>query len=400
MRTNKFFQILTMAICAVAFAFVTGCEGPEGPQGIQGPQGPEGPQGEQGPQGDAGNLTCLECHEGDGIQATNEEFHRSVHAAGAIAVDYAGGRASCAKCHSHEGYLEYARTGKVAADISNPSAWQCKTCHNIHDTFTGEDIAFRLGDAVTLVGDVTFDEGNNNTCANCHQARRGVDNYDNATEDKTYVRKFTNPDDIASYQAHAAVGPTGSVVLDDTGATDTLVVTFDVPAATHAYISSTHAGPHHGPQANMFVGVTGADVADGDIFSNHEGGCVVCHMGPESGHSFMPKDENCQVDGCHGSDKQDAMDAFLGRIVDVGMELEALGAVHFDQATFDDVLDETKSESKAYYAAFHPKYASLERDVFNAWWNFAFLLEDRSKSAHNPTYAKALLEQAETALGL
>ena len=145
MRTNKFFQILTMAICAVAFAFVTGCEGPEGPQGPKGDkgdQGDQGIQGDQGPQGDAGNVTCLECHEGDGIQEKQAQFHQSQHASGAIAVDYAGGRASCAQCHSHEGFVEFARTGSVGADIINPSAWQCKTCHNIHDTFTGEDISF------------------------------------------------------------------------------------------------------------------------------------------------------------------------------------------------------------------------------------------------------------------
>ncbi len=388
MRTNKFFQILTMAICAVAFAFVTGCEGPEGPQGIQGPQGPVGPQGDQGPKGDAGNLTCLECHDGDGIQEKQEEFHQSQHASGAIAVDYAGGRASCAKCHSHEGFVEFARTGTVGADIVNPSPWECKTCHNIHDTFTGVDIDFRLGEAVTLVGDVEFDHENNNTCANCHQARRDVGGYDNVTKDTTYTRKFTG-DDYDLYLNHASTNG-GSITENATQ--DTLTVQFVVPTATHAYINSTHAGPHHGPQANLFVGVTGADVADGTVFSNHAGGCVVCHMGPESGHSFIPKDANCTVTDCHGSDKQDALKAFEDRLVAVGMKLQDLGAVHFDEAGY--------KATKEYWGNFHPMYASLERDVFNAWWNFIYLLEDRSNSAHNPTYAKALLEQAETALGL
>ena len=282
--------------------------------------------------------------------------------------------------------MEYARTGTVAADITDPSAWQCKTCHNIHDTFTGEDIAFRLGDAVTLSAnpDVTIDEGTNNTCFNCHQARRAVTGYDNATEDKTYVRKFTDPDDIALYQAHAAVGPTGSIVLDQTGATDTLVVTFDVPLATHAYISSTHAGPHHGPQGNLWAGVNGAGVDDGTVFAAHSGGCVACHMGPDSGHSFVPEEGNCQVDGCHTSSKEDDLDDNLARIMAVGAALEAEGAVHFDDAD----------------GTYHPMYASLERDIFNAWWNFQSVYEDRSKGAHNPTYVDALLDQAEAALGI
>ena len=62
--------------------------------------------------------------------------------------------------------------------------------------------------------------------------------------------------------------------------------------------------------------------------------------------------------------------------------------------------DEEAEEDGGIYAAFHPMYASLERDIFNAWWNFAVVLEDRSKSAHNPTYMEELLSAAETALGL
>ena len=392
MKTHKFFQLFTLAICAVTLAFVTGCEGPEGPQGpagaagATGPAGPAGPQGDDGTPGVAGNVTCLECHSADTPQSTLEEFHRSAHAAGAIAVDYAGGRASCAQCHSHEGYLEFARTGDVAADITNPSAWECKTCHNIHTTFEQADYAFRLGDPVTLLaGGSVVDGANNNTCINCHQSRRGYEDYDNATEDKTYDRKFTG-DDIAAY-TNAAVGPNGTIVLDG----DTLRVTFDVPFATHAYISSTHAGPHHGPQGNIWAGTGGVNATD-VIYSAHADGCVKCHMGPESGHSFIPKDANCTVTDCHGSSKQTALDAFEDRILDVGMALDALHAVHFDSEYYD--------EEGTAFGSFHPMYASLTRDQFKAWWNFQIVLEDRSKSAHNPTYMEALLSEAETALGL
>lgn len=385
MKTHKFFQLFTLAICAVTLAFVTGCEGPEGPQGpagaagAAGPAGPAGPKGDDGTPGVAGNVTCLECHSADTPQSKLEEFHRSVHAAGAIAVDYAGGRASCAQCHSHEGYLEYARTGDVAEDITNPSAWQCKTCHNIHTTFEAADYAFRLGDPVTLMaGGATVDAANNNTCINCHQSRRGYVDYDDETTavDETYDRKFTG-DDIAVY-TNAAIGPAGTSVLDG----DTLRVTFDVPAATHAYISSTHAGPHHGPQGNIWAGTGG--VTEGVAYDAHADGCVKCHMGPESGHSFMPKDENCTVTDCHGSDKQASLDAFYARIKAVGEALEAIHAVHYS--------DED--------GTWHPMYASLTRAQFQAWWNFQIVLEDRSKSAHNPAYADDLLSAAEATLGL
>ena len=383
MKTNKFFQLLTLAICAVMFAFVTGCEGPTGPMGPAGDKGDTGDtgaagaKGDDGTQGVAGNVTCLECHSADTPQAKLEEFYRSAHNAGIIAVVYAGARDDCARCHSHEGYLEFARTGKVAETITNPSAWECKTCHNIHTTFEQEDYAFRLGDPVTLLdGGATIDGANNNTCINCHQSRRGYGYYDNATEDKTNDRKFVG-DDIAVY-TNAAIGPAGTSVLDG----DTLRVTFDVPMATHAYISSTHAGPHHGPQGNIWAGTGG--VADGDAYGAHSDGCVKCHMGAASGHSFIPKEDNCTVTDCHGGSKQPALDAFEKRIIAVGEALELKHAVHYDKAD----------------GAFHPMYASLERDVFKAWWNFQIVYEDRSKSAHNPTYVEALLKEAETTLGL
>ncbi|MCK5278296.1 MAG: hypothetical protein KAK04_07160 [Cyclobacteriaceae bacterium] len=388
MKTNKFFQLLTLAICAVAFAFVTGCEGPEGPVGPQGTKGDTGDTGAQGEKGDdgtpgvAGNVTCLECHSADTPQEKLEEFQRSVHAAGAIAVDYAGGRTSCAQCHSHEGYLEFARTGTVAETILVPSAWECKTCHNIHTTFEQTDYAFRLGGDVTLLADGTtvVAGGNNNTCINCHQSRRAVTYYDGATEDKTFTRKFTG-DDIAVYTT-AAVGPAGSITLIPgvAPAVDTLVVVFDVPVATHAYISSTHAGPHHGPQGNVWAGL-GA-VNDGTAYGAHSDGCVKCHMGPDSGHSFKPKEANCTVTDCHGGSKQPALDAFAVRIHAAGEALEAIHAVHFD--------DED--------GTFHPVYASLPRADFNAWWDFMVLLEDRSNSAHNPAYAETTLAGVEAQL--
>jgi hypothetical protein len=107
-------------------------------------------------------------------------------------------------------------------------------------------------------------------------------------------------------------------------------------------------------------------------------------MGPASGHSFKPKEENCTVTDCHGGSKQPALDAFAVRVDAVGAALETLHAVHLDPED----------------GRYHPQYASLPRDDFNAWWDFMVLYEDRSNSAHNPAYAETLLDGAETQLGL
>jgi hypothetical protein len=378
---------------SVVSLFIFACEGPIGPEGPEGPEGiagPTGPTGATGAAGEAGTTSCLSCHDSENQALKAAEFAASAHSSGAIAVDYAGGTASCARCHSHEGYLEFALTGDVASDIAHPSAWECSTCHELHTDFAADDYAFRLGDDVTLLTDetVTVAAGNNNTCVNCHQARRDVTGYDNAIADGTFTRTFTGSD-MAVYE-HAAVGPAGSATYNLT--MDTLTVVFDVPLATHAYINSTHAGPHHGPQGNVWHGVSGS--VAGAPFAGHADGCVKCHMGPESGHSFWPVEGNCTV--CHDGTAATAfatietrMDDINDRMDAVGAALAAVHAIHLDDATAGYV-----------YGNVHPVYASLPRAEFNAWFDFMLILEDRSMSAHNPNYVKALLDNAETALGL
>ena len=371
------FRVFTTILAGLVlglFVF-TSCEGPAGPAGADGTDGLDGTNGVDGVDGVDGEVACLVCHNTTTKSDITVQFARSQHASGAIAVDYAGGRASCAQCHSHDGFVEYALNGEVAEDIADPKAWECSTCHNLHTTFEEDDYAFRLADAVTMIDDGTtvVDEGSNNLCINCHQARRDRVSYDGVV-DTTYKRTFTG-DDAAVYAQTTSIGPNGSVTVNGTG--DTVVVVFDVPMATHAYISSTHAGPHHGPQANLWYGYGGSEV--GQMYSPHSGGCVSCHMGPNKNHSFWPVAENC--DACHGS-KEAELEAIAARIEAVGEALEALHAVHFDGE------------------AWHPMYASLPKAEMDAWWNFMYVLEDRSNGAHNPTYIKALLTSCENTLGI
>jgi len=374
-----------IAILIVGAVILSSCEGPAGADGTN---GQDGAAGADGADGIDGNVTCLACHNDDNQAKVASEFAASQHASGSIAVAYAGGRASCAECHSHEGYLEFARTGDVANNFTNPSPWVCQTCHDFHTDFESGDYAIRLGDAVTLMADETevVDGGINNTCINCHQSRRVVAAYDDEIVDTTYTRKFTG-DDIAVYTT-AAVGPAGTITLDQSGATDTLVVVFDIPVATHAYISSTHAGPHHGPQANVWSGQA-AGTVDGTTYAPHAPGCVSCHMGPDSGHTFEPVEGNCAE--CHSADKLPGLDATADRLEAIALELAAMHAVH---------IDDSWESGDALFGAVHPVYASLARADFNAWWDFTLVMEDRSFGAHNPVYVNTLLDGIETTLGL
>lgn len=367
---KRYIYLVFIGLATFIFA---SCEGPAGPPGVDGTDGTPGADG---------NVTCLVCHAGNVMEDIESEFYTSQHALGDIAVDYAGGRGSCAECHSHQGYVEWSIHGDVAEDFSAPEAWKCSTCHGLHETFDSTDYAFRAGGAVTLEDGTVLDKGNNNTCLNCHKARRGDGYYDAVTTAEQYTREFTG-DDIAAYTV-AAFGPAGSATLN--GTMDTLTVVFDVPT-TYVYISSTHAGPHHGPQGNVWAGVGAAGNVTEGAYASHDGGCVECHMG-ESGHSFIANEDNCVA--CHTS-KDAAMDAIADRIEAVALALDALHAIH---------IDDTWEAGEPLFGLAHPMYASLPRAQFQAFWNFMIVLEDRSNSAHNPTYVKALLTQCETALGI
>ena len=288
---------ITLSGIALIYAIITisGCY-------KEGPMGPAGADGTDGTPGVDGNVTCLACHSTTAKTLKDLEFVRSQHASGSIAVAYAGGRASCSYCHSHEGYVEYAATGDVDQDFPAPSAWKCSTCHSLHSTFDSTDYAFRLGTAVTLIADgvTVLDKGNNNVCINCHQSRKNDDSYDNLTVATVDTIDFDVVKDVADISYYTAAYTAGTLP----GAIDTFTVggdfyiVFDIPT-TNVFISSTHAGPHHGPQTNTWQGVGGITASAGTPYGSHSGGCVGCHMGTASGHSFIPEEDNCV--GCHAS---------------------------------------------------------------------------------------------------
>lgn len=323
-----------------------GCEGEQGPagpagaDGIDGIDGTDGIDGIDGTDGQDGTVTCLECHSTANMVAISYEFDRSAHAAGTIAVDYAGGRASCAKCHSGNGYVEWAETGSVASDLTTPEPWECKTCHNVHETFEAVDFALRKAEAVTWIYDgSTFDFGDNsNVCGWCHQSRTAEPN-------------ITNP-----------------------GATFT--------------ITNTHWGPHHGAMANVYAGEGFAEIAGtvaypGGPFGHFGQGvtCVTCHMGTYTsgtgGHTWWPNIANCT--SCHSS----ATDFDIGDVqTDTQVQLDALRDLLLDQGVIEYVVEDE---------AYEPIPGTYSMAQAQAYFNWIGLSEDRSLGVHNPPYVNALL---------
>lgn len=365
MKKRIFLNCLVAVSFVIGLAMMSGCEGPAGPAGPAGADGTDGTNGTNGTDGTDGvdgNITCLVCHSADNPQAKLEQFNQSVHAAGQIAVDYAGGRSYCAECHSSEGFIEFARNGDVAENISDPSAWECKTCHSIHTTFEQADYALRLADPIEFIFDptVVVDFANSNLCANCHQTRRAEPN-------------VTNPGDSFN-------------------------------------ITSTHYGPHNGPQSNVLYGTGFAEIAGnvsyptagGGSHMDPEGRCTGCHMyeygNGQGGHTFNPALDACN--DCHGATETDfnyggVQTEVEGLLEDLKVLLEGRGVIVLGTEEVYELNPETGViELVVYTEGYHPvvgMHSMIEAQCFFNWFG---LEKDHSLGAHNPKYVKALLQNS------
>jgi hypothetical protein len=335
--------IITALILVGAALALAACAGQTGPAGPAGPQGAAGPQGPAGPAGAApaaADLSCTQCHNDTTlIDGKHTAWAESVHGTGEAYVR--GTEASCAGCHSGGGFSAMVAAGLTPDTVENgdpnPTRQDCRTCHEIHTTYTDADWALATTDPVDLlaVDGATFDGGEGNLCANCHQPRRA----------------FPAPDD------------NGMI----TGI-------------------SSHWGPHHGPQSGMFLAVAGAGVTDGKVsphYSAVKDTCVGCHLGSDASHTFEPVVETCQQ--CHPDATDFDIDGVQTEIQQMGDELGgkllALG-----------LISENSADG-------HPVVTEAPENQAIALYNWIYVMhEDKSMGVHNPSYAKALLQAGLDAL--
>ena len=365
LRKNTLFIV----VFAVLALFFIGCEGPAGADGTDGTDGADGTAGAGGANGIDGidgNQTCFACHLDENFEMKRQQFAMAKHTVGEF-VSYAGGRGSCAKCHGHEGFVAFAE-GFAAQDVANPTAWKCSTCHGIHQSFEVEDYELRLHEPVAAIfdpsvsfllkGNNTMDlEGGSNLCANCHQSRRAEPNVTN-------------------------------------------------PGETTFNITSTHYGPHHGPQANTVYGAGFAEIEgsmaypDAGSSFHLAASCVGCHMAPfdedegEGGHSFIPSVAACNA--CHSTNDfdyggvQTEIDELLIELRDL---LVTAGVVEQGHEDVYEINQETGViELVSTAGSYHPVVGTHSMTLARAFFNWIGLTEDRSLGVHNPKYITALLK--------
>ena len=191
----SFLMILTSSLLFVSCTSdpIPGMDGADGIDGIDGVDGVDG--------ADTSAESCIACHSNTFRDPIYAAYETSFHSKGLTegAVNYAGPRASCARCHSNEGFVDFITNGFVnpggyygmnepelviddngtpdddSDDFpelddrglptfsNNPepfvTAVTCTTCHDTHKSFDfendGNDLALRALDPVTLITDGT-----------------------------------------------------------------------------------------------------------------------------------------------------------------------------------------------------------------------------------------------------
>ena len=324
---------------------------------------------------------CIDCHGSETkfpVRGARSQYltsgHRNLGNASYANSD------DCQGCHTNEGFIERAKTGKVDVKkfVRYPSEIGCFTCHAPHDT---GDFSLRKTSAVTLANGVKFDRGSGNLCASCHQARR-------TPNDEVRARNI----------------PTESW------------------------------GAHHGPQADMLSGTNayeypGKQYSSSDHAALPQATCITCHMALPNGryslapsiggHSFKvegevheePKLNNagCLNSGCHGEMNQAKGTPFFDRKAPA--DYDGNGKTETLQQEVEGLYERLINErgtgllQKLKPPLYDAKGKFIESnktqypvEIVGALYNYKFVKEDGSKGIHNTTYAVQLLMDAIKAL--
>ena len=342
----------------------------------EGPQGPAGPQGEQGIQGDPGpgsvvnwegykeGIVCASCHNPDYdttyfVWGRKYEWILSKHSYGG---DYERNAASCAGCHTTEGFVQ-SQTGRTVTDNVHASPPGCFACHSPHSR---GDFSLRTTDPVTVssavagVSDLTFDYGKGNLCVACHKTR--------------------------------SVSPE-----PDPNSSDPLTIT------------SSRWYPHYGVQGQMLAGTGGFEFTGVSYSSSYhtiaqtikDEGCVICHMadpnagtGIGGGHTMNIRYEGthgeaqelttgCTTTGCHGTPMEIDYNGVQTETEELLDSLHTL-LVQRGWLTADDLVNASSSNP----LVITPGYLS------GALFNYFFVEHDLSEGVHNTNYAQKLLQSS------
>lgn len=288
---------------------------------------------------------CGSCHHGQMEEwATSGHSQAIANEGSAEAFTEHFNRTYCWSCHTSEGFVatyDPNWAGLDPSDFETLSMVGCVTCHDPHIAANEETNPAQLRVGALIDYPVIYDPdgdgrvytgyGNSQLCAQCHHARRDNDNVQGQI-DNGYA----------------------------------------------------HFGPHYSNQADMFVGDGSYEIDgyeyDRDYMHNQGGlalGCVDCHFPTVESHGRDHMVHNLEIawescDACHGDTQ-----AFVAGVQDEidGLMEDLITAIGVPFDSLKTATGSTVDQRKAGYA-------------------YAFVYTDHSHGAHNPSYARSLLNNA------
>lgn len=354
-------------------------------QGCKGPEGPAGPAGESTIlqlEGFAPNINCGDCHNPDTdstyfVWSRKYQWEESKHSYGG---DYERAGASCAECHTTEGFIQKTSGKTVTPDV-NPSPPGCFACHSPH---SNGDFRLRTTAPVSLnasiagVANATFDYGKGNLCATCHHPRTMSPEPDPAKSAVTDTITITNN----RWYAHYGVQ---SQILMGTGGFE--------------FVGYTYSGNSAHTNAPLIKAE----------------GCVQCHMsypassssefGYAGGHTMnISYDggqllEGCKNTACHSSitttdyhGVQTAVAAYLDTLQTMMLDTAVVNKFNASGAKKPWITIGTSGPSINASSGSPLKIVPQSRS--GALYNFFLVEHDLSEGVHNSVYVIDLLKSS------
>lgn len=285
-----------------------------------------------------------------------EEWKASKHARVTPSSTPMETRTGCVGCHTGPGFKN--KTNDAAAIKNEPVfAIDCDACHDFESDAPAQ---LRTHGTATLPGGKGIAAGRSATCMYCHNAL----NY------------------AADPENFKALGY-----------------------------------PHYGPQASIFLGTGGYEVA-GFRYSNSvhtaiEDSCVTCHMakpsedllGKVGGHTFFIASEDGAQNlnaclPCHKTIRsfdRPAYADFDGNGITEGIQKEVHGLIEALSKAVNEVICGTFGHSRGkmiFKEAAGTDITSVPKAVYGAVYNIIMVENDGSFGVHNPVYVVQLLQQS------
>jgi Cytochrome c552 len=400
---------------ALLVASCTGADGAAGASGVagaagsQGTPGPVGSTGAMGPTGipDGGTIatSCMSpCHGFNGVIAQFQtSIHYSTYVANAgtdTATEWTAPGAACGNCHAIDALAQRTALGTTGdAGVTNAAHGELEYLSSATGKVTDSNYT---GSAI--VAEVY--------CTTCHAVTPANDPHvtgipwtpgsfplvvASGATDLPFLEKSPSLSATTGSSA-GAMGTANACVWCHKSRKD---VTSYITASN--VLTSTHWGPHEGPQADLFSASGGyqyAGLTYGTSTHQQKLTCVDCHM-PEvtanrgvPDHSFAPRLSACQ--SCHAGETSfnisGGQTLVKGGMVMFQKALNDLGYLTRSVASPYAILQPTEIADGAFELDQpRPGGAPLTAAQAGALYNYILIARGGASGVHNPTYIKQLL---------